>query len=118
MRPGQECTACHQDSGEGPIFAFSGTVYDGLAEPDDCNGVSGAVVTVTDNDGNEFTATTNSAGNFFIESRSATLVFPITAKIASGDRTAEMVTAQTTGECNSCHGEVGANGAAGRIYLP
>lgn len=115
MNPGEACIACHQAEDEGPEYTFAGTVYEGLDEPNDCNGLSGATVEVIDADGASFTATTNSAGNFFLNA--SDLVFPVTATVTDGTRTATMVTAQASGDCNTCHSAAGSDGAPGRIAL-
>ena len=83
MEPGRACIACHSVN-NGPLFTVAGTVYPTGHEPDDCYGTAaaGAVVTVRDSTGKEFSFTANSpAGNFF---GSPTLVFPITARVTVG----------------------------------
>lgn len=117
MNPGQQCIDCHEAEREGPVYVIAGTVYGGASEPDDCDGIEGATVEVTDADGTVFTMTANAAGNFFLRASGNDVVFPVTAKVTSGDKTSEMVTAQATGECNSCHGETPSNGAPGRIFV-
>jgi hypothetical protein len=114
MHPGDACIACHS-TGEGPRFAFGGTVYPTGHEPDDCNGATSASVVVTDANGQVITRTTNAAGNF---SYSGAIAFPIHAKVvtASGERA--MVNAVPSGDCNSCHTQTGAMMAPGRITLP
>lgn len=117
MEPGWACITCHQQHG-GPSFNIGGTVYPTGHEPDDCNGsgAGGAVVTVTDRNGvtASFTASSQS-GNFH---GSASLTFPITATVTFQGKTRSMATAVSTGDCNSCHTQTGANSAPGRITLP
>lgn len=117
MEPGHACITCHAQQG-GPSFNVGGTVYPTGHEPDDCNGsaAGGAVVTVTDRNGATASFTVSSAsGNFH---GTASLAFPITAKVTFQGRTRSMGTAVPTGDCNSCHTQTGASSAPGRITLP
>jgi len=115
MHPGLACIACHA-RGEGPRFAVAGTVFPTAHEPDDCYGASSSVtVVITDSAGKVLDLTTNGAGNF---SYRGTLSLPYTAKVAVNGQERAMGTAQTTGDCNSCHTVTGANGAPGRIMAP
>ena len=114
MHPGDACIACHS-SGEGPRFAFAGTVYPTGHEPNDCNGATSATITVTDANGQVISRTVNSAGNF---SYSGTVAFPIHAKVVTSMGERSMVNAVPSGDCNSCHTQNGAMNAPGRIVLP
>jgi mono/diheme cytochrome c family protein len=114
MNPGQACISCHA-SGEGPRFAIAGTVYPTGHEPDLCNGTGAAQVIITDANGNTLTLTPNSAGNF---SSRASLALPYHAQVVANGKTRAMSAAQSSGDCNSCHTQNGANGAPGRITLP
>jgi hypothetical protein len=112
------CNDCHTRGGEGPRFSIAGTVYPTVHEPDLCNGApssSGAQVVITGADGQVLTLAPNRAGNFYSE---MAVAGPYQAKIvtASGERA--MTAQQTSGDCNSCHTQAGANGAPGRIMLP
>src|SRR2546423_1651753 len=62
-QPGGACNACHS-RGEGPRFAFGGTVYPSGHEPSQCNGggPGGAQVVVADATGRSITAPVNAAG--------------------------------------------------------
>jgi hypothetical protein len=65
-RPGQPCGICHGGSGPGnEQFAVGGTVYaiKGQGDP-----LVNAVVYISDANGDQKSATTNSAGNFYIPS--------------------------------------------------
>jgi hypothetical protein len=118
MHPGGECVSCHVSRHEGPRYSVAGTLYASMADPDDCYGVDpsySAQVLITDADGNEFTLTVNSAGNFVLRDD---LALPYTAKVLYNGSEHVMVTPQTEGDCNSCHTSSGANGAPGRIQLP
>lgn len=127
MAPGHTCNDCHaytNSGGDGldaPIFAFAGTVYPTLHEPDDC---AGGPITATDHaqvivvsaSGKKFTAPITRGGNFMLES--VKLDFPITARVEYRGRVRWMIDPVTTAECNSCHTVDGAENALGRIRLP
>jgi hypothetical protein len=121
MTPGQACVSCHEkpnDEGEtGPRLLFGGTVYPTLHEPDDCNGIGGAVVVVTDANGRTVEATVRASGNFFAE-EGAPLVLPIRAEVRKGDKVLEMKDPVDSVDCNSCHTALGDEDAPGRIILP
>ena len=57
----------------------------------------------------------NAAGNFYY---SGTVALPYRAKVVRGTSERIMPIAQTSGDCNGCHTQNGANGAPGRIMLP
>jgi cytochrome c553 len=120
MYPGQACISCHKSSGgEAPTFVIAGTLYPTGHEPNNCDGVSGttgATVVVTGSNGTSVTLTPNSAGNFYSSTKISP---PYTAKVvnvAGVERV--MISAASTGDCNSCHTQTGATGAPGRITLP
>ena len=69
----------------------------------------------TDANGHTLTIAVNSAGNFYTTAAVAT---PFHAKVVYGAAERAMSAAQTSGDCNSCHTESGANSAPGRIMLP
>ena len=117
MNPGQACISCHKTNPEAPVFVLAGTVFPTAHEPDLCYGASSAnlTVVVTDAKGASVTMTVNAAGNF---SRSGALATPYSAKVVSPNGERVMVSKQTSGDCNSCHTEAGANGAPGRIMAP
>lgn len=116
MRPGSACIDCHAKERKAPRFAFAGTVYPTLHEPDDCYGTpAGVSVVVTDANGRSRTATVNAAGNFFFE---GTLTPPLAAKIVAGGRERAMKEPVPTGDCNGCHTVTGAKDAPGRISPP
>jgi mono/diheme cytochrome c family protein len=119
MNPGQDCIACHATENEAPKFVIAGTVMGASKDDDNCNGLSGVKVEITDANGQVITLTTNEAGNFYAEEKDTTIALPYTAKITGpSGKTNQMSTAQSTGACNSCHTAKGANGAPGRITIP
>jgi hypothetical protein len=121
MAPGQACIGCHARSGgEAPTFVIAGTLYPTGHEPDNCNGTSGsssgAKVVVTGSNGGSVSLTPNSAGNFY---SSSSLPGPYKAKVMNASGAERVMSSTTsTGDCNSCHTQNGANGAPGRITLP
>lgn len=126
MFPGRACIACHTEENaeegeeEAPRFLFAGTVYPTVHEPNDCagtNGGGGAVVVVTDANGAQHSANVRASGNFFAELEGA-LAFPIFAEVRFDGGVIKMVDAVDSADCNSCHTELGAEGAPGRILLP
>jgi hypothetical protein len=100
-----------------------GTAYPTAHEQTNCNAAppSGIVVEIIDANGH--TALTlpvrSPSGNFFSTSTSAGIALPYRARIRNAQgATLEMKRPQMNGDCNSCHTEQGANGAAGRIVWP
>lgn len=117
MNPGMACISCHQ-SGEGPSFSIAGTVYPTGHEPDRCNstiGNAGAQIVIVGADGKQLTLTPNSVGNFSTRTAVKT---PYQAKVTYQGRERLMLTAQTSGDCNSCHTQNGNMKAPGRITVP
>jgi mono/diheme cytochrome c family protein len=116
MRPGGPCLACHR-ANDGPMFTIAGTVYASAHEPENCDGAddSDIRVVIRGADGRELSLRVNSAGNFYSEQ---VVALPFTAKVTIDGRERRMGPAQSSGDCNSCHTERGANGAPGRIMLP
>jgi hypothetical protein len=115
MRPGGACITCHTMQG-GPAFTVAGTVYPSAHEPNDCNGVNGAVtVVVTDKNGVVTNLQVNNVGNF---NASAKIAAPFHVKVKNGAKERAMAGALTAGDCNSCHTLAGANGAPGRVMAP
>lgn len=118
MDPGMACISCHSRSGEAPKFSIAGTVYPTAHEPDQCHGADGSTgvqVVITGADGKAVTLTPNGVGNF---SSSGAVKTPYQAKLVFMGRERLMVAAQTSGDCNSCHTQSGANAAPGRLVLP
>jgi len=64
-RPGQPCLVCHGEdhSPGGEVFVLAGTVY---RRADDVDGLEGAEVEVTEDDGDVFTVRTNRVGTFLV----------------------------------------------------
>ncbi len=117
MNPGMDCIACHKNSQEGPQYAMAGTVYSDGADADTCDGLSGVSVELKSVDtGETVTATSNGAGNFFL--RNVPFSGKYTARVIANGKARAMVSAQTSGACNSCHTAAGGSGAPGRVIIP
>jgi cytochrome c553 len=101
MHPGMNCIGCHTARGDGPHLAIAGTVYDSPNAEDDCRGLAGAVVRITDADGKVQELVTNAAGNFLTR---VPVTAPYTAALVRGGVVvAQKQMPQTSGACNSCH---------------
>ncbi len=120
MRPGEACIACHATRFGAPTFWVAGTLYATGRETVDCKGVAGgATVKITDANNAVYNLPVNSAGNFMLEDAQAPkFKAPYTAEVIVGSGSRKMLTAQTDGDCNSCHGEPPKNGAPGRVVVP
>jgi hypothetical protein len=123
MEPGLACRSCHIVLGQAGTkdFDMSGTVYPTAHEPDLCNGVpSGMTVVITDANKNDHVLQVNTVGNFYNDDGLGFLKIPTpyTAKVVAGNKVREMISAQTSGDCNSCHTEQGTQSAPGRIMAP
>lgn len=122
MEPGKACITCHtqevaQGEEDAPLYVLAGTVYPTGHEPDRClsPAAQGAVVEAKDADGKVVTMNVNSAGNFFYK---GPFKMPYTAKVIFDGKERAMSATQSSGDCNSCHTQNGANNAPGRIVLP
>lgn len=121
MMPGSDCISCHRpeiDDDDAPVFALAGTVYGALHEPDDCLGLQGATVRITDAMGKRTDFVSNRAGNFYVKAKSARFALPFTAELVYQGRTRKMMGARCETSCNTCHTAAGDNGAPGRILAP
>lgn len=121
MHPGVACIDCHRRK-HGPPLTIAGTVYPTAHEPDDCNGIGGATVVITDATGATFKAPVRASGNFKL---TKTITPPYSAEVqVAGKAPRKMATKQTDGDCNGCHTEKGtttassATPAPGRIMTP
>jgi hypothetical protein len=122
MNPGLACDTCHVlgGSASGYEFDVAGTVYPTAHEPDLCDGTATPTIEITDAMGTLHTLTVNSAGNFynFDYLGVGAIPTPYKVKVVSGSASRAMLTPLTTGDCNSCHTEQGAQAAPGRVMAP
>ena len=115
MEPGLACIQCHTSKGK-VAFTIAGTVYPGFHTVDTCDGTASITVEITGSDGKVQTLSTNSVGNFHGNSAVA---MPFTARVIDGSgKDRKMFSAQSNGDCNTCHTQSGTNGAPGRIHAP
>ena len=115
MNPGKACIACHA-SDEGPRFTIAGTLYPTAHEPDLCDGAdgaNGAQILITGADGQTLTLSPNAAGNFY---SNRAVALPYQAKVVFMGREQVMADQQTSGDCNGCHTQAGANEAPGASF--
>lgn len=125
MAPGGDCIECHA-SGEGPRYTVAGTVMGKANDDENCAGIGGVTVEITDANGDIFNLATTQDGNFFYGARgedespapTKPIVFPYTARVVQGAKARAMVASQSDGDCASCHTASGEHGAPGRILAP
>jgi hypothetical protein len=122
MQPGEPCADCHTRMREGPRLSLAGTVYPSGHEPSQCYGADGTrgqrpQVVVEDATGKMVTASVNTAGNFYLESRTA-LTPPLKAKVVLDGRERIMVVPVPSGDCNTCHTQSGTTTVAGGLKAP
>lgn len=120
MHPGGDCIQCHGEQGVGPTYEVAGTVYANLTEEDDCAGLEGAVIEITDADQRVFRMTTNAAGNFFMSPEEAQDIrYPARVKAIYDGRENPMLGLLPYGNCTDCHTRNGNwTAAGGRVYGP
>jgi hypothetical protein len=114
-RPGQPCLVCH-DGTTAPAFTFGGTVF---LDANSATPVNGATVTLTGADGNATSATTNSAGSFYLTPSDFEPKFPVhVTSVALG---ATSVTMHShiggNGSCGGCHADPAGPDSPGHVYL-
>lgn len=101
-RAGQPCDACH--GGKGPAkseFLLSGTIYATEAATDP---LPNATVRFIDYIGNQGSAVTNCAGNFFVPVGALSPRWPLWFRVEQGDLVADMQSASfRERSCNECH---------------
>ena len=122
---------CHKSGGTASSKAFvvAGTVYKTAHEPDDCNGGGGTyTISGVDKNGKAWSTKSNSVGNFYLYTYSASLTPPLSQITVtdSAQKTRKMVAAAPNGQCNACHTLKGAapfapsfpTPAPGRVMAP
>jgi hypothetical protein len=113
-RRGQPCLVCHDGSTASPAMSVGGTIYAVLGGTAP---LAGAVVELTAEDGSTFTATTNAAGNFFVDASAWQPVYPLRAAVVVGALTSTMSTLiGRDGSCATCHVDPPSRISAGRVY--
>ena len=104
-RPGQPCLLCHDGKiGDPGQFSVAGTVFSKSNDITPSNGVSGALVHMTDARLVEYTATTNQVGNFYVTPNQYTPSYPMHVEVISGGVSTPMTThIGRDGSCAGCH---------------
>ena len=110
MLPGADCLGCHTGTEGPPRFGVGGTAFLNTAGSAP---LEGAIIRVTDAEGQVETLTSNAVGNFY--SRTV-LIPPFTAEIEVGGVVKGMAGAVGTAGCNSCHSCEGS--AGGKLTGP
>lgn len=118
MLPGENCLRCHSKGSpypRAPTWTAGGTVF-ARADATESEGVSGAVIEITDKAGRKVILTTNSAGNFYTQEE---LQAPFRVAIEHNGRRAEMPIEAPAGSCNACHSHPDPTGGTkGFIRIP
>jgi hypothetical protein len=115
-RPGQPCVTCHHGSGPGdPEFSLAGTVY---VDRDRALPLEGASVEFLDALDRRHTASSNCAGNFYVEADDWQPRFPVWVEVRFGAQAIAMKTPiQRDGSCATCHSDPAGPDSAGHVYL-
>ena len=114
-RPGQPSLVCHDGTTAQPAMSVGGTVYGVVGS---ASALSGASVELTAENGATFEATTNAAGNFYVEASAWQPVYPLRVAVAFGGLTSTMSTIiGRDGSCAACHVDPPSRISAGRVYL-
>jgi len=108
------------DDAGGDVYDYMGTVFRAPHERDLCRPGLTVPARVEIYDLNNVlvvSMTVNSGGNFFGDA-SGVKPARYKAKIITAEGSRTMTSAQTSGDCNTCHTVAGTSGAPGRIFLP
>jgi hypothetical protein len=117
-RPGQPCLVCHGGSGPASLqFAVGGTIYQAQSGP--LVAQDNATVSLIDANHQTASATTNSAGNFWVTQSAWAPVFPVHVEsVAYNDVSIAMTThIGRDGSCATCHFDPAGGDLVGHIYL-
>src|ERR1019366_3995823 len=114
-RPGLPCVLCHDGTtGDPPRFTVGGTVY---VDPNDLTPANAATVALTGADGTAYTATTNTAGNFYVVPSQFVPTSPMTVVVSYGGSLAKMYgPIGRDGSCSACHTDPAGPTSARPIY--
>lgn len=114
-RPGQPCTLCH-DGATARELAIAGTVYWAL---DSRSPAPGTRVDLVDEQGNQQSAITNCAGNFFIYPEDLTVSYPFWVTLSAAGAASITMDSPVNGNgsCATCHRKTFSTRSTGRVYL-
>jgi hypothetical protein len=115
-RPGQPCLVCHGAGGpSSTLFVLAGTVY---AKQGESAPAVGANVIIEDSTSTFYSATTNSAGNFYITPDDWMPTLPAQASVQMGQTTQQMTThIGRDGSCAGCHALKTGPTSPGPVYV-
>jgi hypothetical protein len=116
-RPGQPCLLCHDGAfGDPSAFSVAGTVFEHL---EGAVGVDGVTVSLEDSIGSTYTATTNAAGNFYVDASRWQPHYPMTTSITP--RSGQPIPMHTligwSGACATCHTSAVGPDSAGPVAI-
>jgi hypothetical protein len=118
-RPGQPCLVCHGGSGPASsVFSVGGTIFESKTGTPPVP-LSGGTVNLLDTNSSAATATTNTAGNFYLLASAWAPTFPVHVEsVAYGGASASMTThIGRDGSCASCHYDPPDNETPGHVYV-
>lgn len=115
-RPGQPCLVCHSPAGgRHPDFSVAGTVYQNQNTKVPAHDV---LVKLTDSQGRTYSVATNCAGNFYVDERDYSPVYPMTVTMHYGTLDTPMFTKiYRNGSCASCHTDPTDYSHASHVYI-
>jgi hypothetical protein len=116
-RPGQPCTTCHDGKlGSPQEFSVAGTIFQ---NENDRKPAERATVLLTAADGATHEATTNAAGNFYVQPGQFTPSYPMKTAVTFQGVTVKMVSLiGRAGACADCHADPPGSTSAGHIFVP
>ena len=116
-RPGQPCTTCHDGAtGNPPKFTVAGTIF---VDEQGKSPANGAVITLTDATNKTHTATTNTAGNFYVQPSEFTPAYPMRVSVAYGKITIVMKSeVGRDASCAGCHTYPASPTSPGLVFIP
>jgi len=128
MLPGMACRTCHAGEATQINYFFQGTMFPAFHEADLCEDPppADAHIEILDDATGQITLTLmpGAFGNFSSLGISPGVPIPYRARVVANGQMREMMTPQTSGDCNACHTEQGTHApgttldAPGRITWP
>jgi hypothetical protein len=115
-RPGQPCLVCHGGNGPGsPTFSVAGTIFE---TPGELVALPGTLVRLADGDGDNFSAWTNEAGNFYLRPGDFAPNYPLWISLERDGAVVEMKTpSYREGSCAGCHSDPSGPDSVGHVYF-
>ncbi|MFI5297042.1 MAG: hypothetical protein ACHREM_03010 [Polyangiales bacterium] len=117
-RAGEPCLTCHDGSlGDPSAFTVAGTIY---IDADSKSAAVGAKILLTSIDGSSYTATTNSVGNFYVQSKQFTPNYPMSVTVTYEARPTTIMVSHVgrDGSCADCHTDPAGPSSAGHVFVP